>query len=168
MARINVQRFRDVLVEAEVAEEAPALSVSVALDEEFESFANDLATKHDLLLLTAEIKAEITQQSVELRAEDDRRTIDLKTEMAEQSARYDIRFEQLATELRHQSDRIDQLTIEMARQSAEIKTLAANMQQQMAEQEARHQQHLNRLTATVLAGGSLIAAVTGVLVAVFG
>lgn len=103
MALIDIQRFRDVLVRARVAEEAPALEVSVALDQELEHFSDGLATKQDLRLL-----------------------------------------------------------------AAELRQLMAEMRQTLAEQEARHQQQLNRLAATILAGAALIAAMTGVLVTVFG
>ena len=96
MAIINIQRFRDTLVRSGVAEEAPALEVAVALDEELESVAEGLATKQDLQQLAAEIR------------------------------------------------------------------------QIFAEQEARHQQQLNRLAILMLSGAALIAAVAGVLVAVLG
>ena len=96
MALINIQRFRDVLVRTQVAKEAPALEVAVALDVELESFSAELATRQ------------------------------------------------------------------------EIRLLAAEMRQLFAEQEARHQQQLNRLAALMLAGAAMIAAIASVLVAVLG
>ncbi len=96
MALINIQRFRDVLVKTQVATEAPALEVAVALDAELDTLSEVLSTKQDLQLLTAE------------------------------------------------------------------------MRRMFAEQEARHQRQLNRLAATMLAGAALIAAITGMLVTVFG
>ncbi len=56
MALINIQRFRDVLIRSGVAEEAPALEVSVGLDNELTDFADGLATKQDLRLLSAEMR----------------------------------------------------------------------------------------------------------------
>ena len=96
MALINIQRFRDVLVRTQVADEAPALEVAVALDVELESFSAELATRQEIRLLAAEIR------------------------------------------------------------------------QLFAEQEARHQQQLNRLAALMLAGAAMIAAIASVLVAVLG
>ena len=52
--------------------------------------------------------------------------------------------------------------------SAELELLREEMRRLFAEQEARHQQQLNRLAATMLGGAALIAAVVGVLVVVFG
>ena len=103
MALINIQRFRDVLVRANVAEDAPALEVSVGLDRELDELTDGLATKQDLRLL-----------------------------------------------------------------SAEFRQYAAEMRQLMAEQEARHQQQLNRLAVIMLAGATLIAAVASILVVMFG
>ena len=103
MALINIQRFRDVLVRTSVAEEAPALEVSVALDAEMSEFASGLATKADIRVL-----------------------------------------------------------------SAQFMQLHAEMRQLFAEQEARHQQQLNRLATLVLAGAAVIAAIAGALVAALG
>ena len=44
MALINIQRFRDVLVRAQVAEDAPALEVSVGLERELDDTLDSFAT----------------------------------------------------------------------------------------------------------------------------
>ena len=59
-------------------------------------------------------------------------------------------------------------TVGISSLRSDLNQNAAETRQRMAEQDARHQQQLNRLTVTLLAGMSLISAVTGVLVAVFG
>ncbi len=103
MALINIQRFRDVLVRTQVAAEAPALEVSVGLEQELAESLQDYPTLSS--------------------------------------------FEGLRSE---------------------FDLLRAEMRQLFAEQEARHQQQLNRLAAIMLGGATLIAAVTGILVVVFG
>ncbi len=103
MALINIQRFRDVLVRTKVAEDAPAMEVSVGLEQELAESLQDYATLANLEGLRSDFEL-----------------------------------------------------------------LRAEMRQLFAEQEAKHQQQLNRLAAIMLTGATFIAAVTGILVAVFG
>lgn len=114
MALINVGRFRDVLVRSGVAEEAPALEVSVGLDAEIDETLQGYPTGDS-----------VDSQFAQLRSD----------------------FQALR---------------------AENRVLREEMRRLFAEQEARHQQQLNRLAATMLGGAALIAAIAGVLVAVLG
>jgi hypothetical protein len=107
MALISIQRFRDVLVRTGVADEAPALDLSVGLEQELD--------------------------------------------------------ETLAGFVSH-----EQADSSYALLRADMGVLRAEIRQLFAEQEARHQQQLNRLAAIMLTGAALIAAVASILVVVLG
>lgn len=62
MALINIQRFRDLLVRTGVAESAPALEVSVGLDNELEELRGGVATNKEIQLSFAEFTARLEQQ----------------------------------------------------------------------------------------------------------
>lgn len=81
MALINVQRFRDVLVRTKVAEEAPALEVSVALEQEISDFSDRLATSQDINIQTAYFRQALAE---------------LHQLMAEQEARHQRQLNRLA------------------------------------------------------------------------
>ena len=55
MAIIDTLRFRNILVNGDIAEEAPAEEFVAALDETFEEVTSNLATKQDLAQMQAEI-----------------------------------------------------------------------------------------------------------------
>ena len=48
MALINIQRFRDVLVRTQLAQDAPALEVSVGLEQELDDTLGDFATNREM------------------------------------------------------------------------------------------------------------------------
>ena len=56
MAIIDTLRFRNTLVDGEIAEEEAAQEFVTVLDETFEDVTGNLATKQDLAQQTAEIK----------------------------------------------------------------------------------------------------------------
>ncbi|MCY3557328.1 MAG: hypothetical protein OXH13_01620 [Chloroflexi bacterium] len=71
MAIINIQRFRDTLVRVGVAEEAPALEVSVALDSELEQATEDFITGSELDTVNSHVDvraSELRQQIAEMEA----------------------------------------------------------------------------------------------------
>ena len=57
MAIIDTLKFRNILVNGNIAEEAPAEQLVVALDETFEEVTGNLATKSDIEAYRAEIAA---------------------------------------------------------------------------------------------------------------
>ena len=59
MAIIDTLRFRNILVNGEIAEETPAQEFVTALDETFEDVTGPLATKTDLEQFKAEVLAAI-------------------------------------------------------------------------------------------------------------
>lgn len=59
MAIIDTLRFRNILVDGDIAEETPAQEFVTALDESLEDITDGLATKQDLAQLRAELIAEI-------------------------------------------------------------------------------------------------------------
>ena len=61
MAIIDTLRFRNILVDGRIAEEAPAEELVSALDEAFEEQLAGVATKSDLLQQTAETNAQIAE-----------------------------------------------------------------------------------------------------------
>ncbi len=61
MAIIDTLRFRNILVDGEIAEEEPAREFVGALDESLEEITGNLATKADLTAFKAEILAAIAQ-----------------------------------------------------------------------------------------------------------
>ncbi len=68
MSIIDTLRFRNILVEGEIADEAPAEALVSALDESFAEVTAELATKSDIQQLRAEmaqIRAEILQAIAE-------------------------------------------------------------------------------------------------------
>ena len=64
MPVIDTLKFRNILVNGKIAEEAPADELVEALDETFEDVTGDLATKSDLIAF----KAEILQAMAEMEA----------------------------------------------------------------------------------------------------
>ena len=69
MAIIDKLKFRNILVNGDIAEEAPAEAFVAALDETFEEQIPGLAAKEDLLALGVELRAETSQMGAELVAE---------------------------------------------------------------------------------------------------
>ena len=61
MAIIDTLKFRNILVDGEIAEEEPAREFVGALDESLEEITGNLATKADLTAFKAEILAAIAQ-----------------------------------------------------------------------------------------------------------
>ncbi len=59
MAIIDTLRFRNIMVDGEIASEEAAQEFVVALDETFEDATGHLSTKKDLAVLRAELVAEI-------------------------------------------------------------------------------------------------------------
>ena len=59
MAIIDTLRFRNIMVDGEIASEEAAQEFVVALDETFEDATGELATKQDLAQFRAEVIAEI-------------------------------------------------------------------------------------------------------------
>ena len=57
MAIIDTLRFRNILVNGDIPEEAPAEELVVALDETLEDLSGDLATKSEIGELRADIDA---------------------------------------------------------------------------------------------------------------
>ena len=57
MAIIDTLKFRNILVNGKIAEEAPAEQLVTALDETFEEVTGNLATKSDIGELRSEINA---------------------------------------------------------------------------------------------------------------
>ena len=57
MAIIDTLKFRNILVNGNIAEEAPAEQLVTALDETFEEVTGNLATKSDIGELRSEINA---------------------------------------------------------------------------------------------------------------
>ena len=71
MAIIDTLRFRNILVDGKIADEAPAQEFVTALDEAFEEHISGLATKSDMALQTAGINtrfAEVRAQMAALEA----------------------------------------------------------------------------------------------------
>ena len=74
MAIIDKLKFRNILVNGDIAEEAPAEEFVTALDETFEEQLSNLVTKDDLALQTSDLNARF--------AEVDARFAEVKEQMA--------------------------------------------------------------------------------------
>ncbi len=74
MAIIDKLKFRNILVNGDIAEEAPAEEFVAALDETFEEQLSGLVTKNDLALQTSDLNARF--------AEVDARFAEVKAQMA--------------------------------------------------------------------------------------
>ena len=69
MSIIDTLRFRNILVNGDVAEEAVAQELVTALDETFEEQLDGLATKQDVQSLGTELRAELHVGMAQLREE---------------------------------------------------------------------------------------------------
>ncbi len=69
MAIIDKLKFRNILVNGDIAEEAPAEEFVTALDETFEQQNSASAAKEDVHALGVELRAETSQMGAELVAE---------------------------------------------------------------------------------------------------
>ncbi len=66
MAIIDTLRFRNILVNGDIAEEEPAQQLVTALDESLDDIAGNLATKQDLAQGRAELIAEMRAMETRL------------------------------------------------------------------------------------------------------
>ncbi|MCY3568896.1 MAG: hypothetical protein OXH38_09740 [Chloroflexi bacterium] len=62
MAIIDTLRFRNILVDGDIAEEAPAQEFVAALDETFEDVTGDLANKDDLAAMEARLMQDAAER----------------------------------------------------------------------------------------------------------
>ncbi len=88
MSIIDTLRFRNILVNGDVAEEAVAQELVTALDETFEEQLDGLATKQDVQSLGTELRAEMAQTRAEMRAE----MAELRAEMREEVRALEVRL----------------------------------------------------------------------------
>ncbi len=67
MAIIDTLRFRNILVNGGIADEAPAQELVTALDEAFEEAVDGLATKQDINQLRREMRGEMRANQAEIK-----------------------------------------------------------------------------------------------------
>ena len=84
MSIIDTLRFRNILVNGDVAEEEVAQELVTALDETFEDATQELATKSDI----QQLRAEMAQTRAEMRAE----MAELRAEMREEVRALEVRL----------------------------------------------------------------------------
>ncbi len=68
MAIIDKLKFRNILVNGDIAEEAPAEEFVTALDETFEEQLSNLVTKDDLALQTSDLNARFAEVKEQMAA----------------------------------------------------------------------------------------------------
>ncbi|MCY4619677.1 MAG: hypothetical protein OXD50_14190 [Chloroflexi bacterium] len=81
MAIIDKLKFRNILVNGDIAEEAPAEEFVAALDETFEEQLSGLVTKEDLALQTSDLNARFAEVDARF-AKVDTQFAEVKAQMA--------------------------------------------------------------------------------------